>query len=168
MIIAPHVLYSVPWDLCCLPFESVCVCLRRWPWLYDDNTLWGCPKSIKSKPKRLPPVSTGCFKGWYWLVLPFGRGLGARWKRLLEKWRDDNAITAGGTSVDWPVMLEEGGSWMSETNGCIIINSASSREPNACHNTQVLQRKGQYTNYSRRNEGHFCFATIRRNKNGLP
>lgn len=37
-------------------------------------------------------------------------GPGGRQKRLLEKWRDDNAITGGKAFVDRAAMLEERGS----------------------------------------------------------
>jgi len=132
-----------------LPFDSahVCVCLQRclwgrWLWLHDDNTLCGCPKSIKSKPKCLPRISTGHLKGWYWLFHPFlafgrpdERDRSRRGEMIMQ-------LLGGGSLCTPAVMFSESGSWMSEKNRCVMINMASSQEPNACQNTHVRLSNG--------------------------
>lgn len=68
---SPGICVFSPFDSSCVLLSASCLWASRWLWCYDDNTLWGCPESIKYKYKCLPPISTGYFKGWYWLFYPF-------------------------------------------------------------------------------------------------
>lgn len=69
-------------------------------------TLTGCPKSIKSKSNVClsspQAISKPCID-----YSAHSSLLGARRKKLLEKLRDDNAITGQEAFLDRAVMLEE-------------------------------------------------------------